>query len=138
MQGDGALAVQASSAVPVMFAPVNLDGAVLADGALVEPVPIRAARDLGANFVIAVDVAYRPYEEPGRGLVQFGFQAVHVLVNALAEAQAKDADFRLRLDLHHAFRECGPRAMIAIGRDGMRRAWPLLAAALEGRSAPAP
>jgi len=138
VQGDGAVAVQASSAVPVMFAPVSVKGVELTDGALVEPVPIRAARDLGGDFVIAVDVAYRPYEEPAHGLVQFGFQAVHVLVNSLAESQAREADFRLRLDLHHAFQACGPHAMIAIGRDGMRRAWPLLVAAMQGRSAPAP
>ena len=71
-------------------------------------------------------------------MIDFGFQAMHVLVNSLAEAQAPQADFRLRLDLHHAFQACGPRAMIGIGRDGMRRAWPVLAAALQGRSAPAP
>jgi len=132
-KGDGALAIQASTAVPVMFAPVKIDGEALVDGALVEPVPIRAARDLGADFVIAVDVAYRPYEEPASGLVQFGFQAMHVLVNSLAEAQAREADFRLRMDLHKRFMTCGPGAMIVVGRAEMRDAWPALVAALAER-----
>ena len=125
-RGDGALAIQASSAVPVMFSPVMVGGQSLADGALVEPVPIQAARDLGADFVIAIDVAYRPYEEPAKGLVQFGFQAMHVLVNSLAEAQAGGADFRLRMDLHQGYMKCGAGAMIGLGRGGMRAVWPEL------------
>ena len=132
--GDGALAVQASSAVPVMFSPVSVNGESLVDGALVEPVPIIAARDLGADFVIAVDVAYRPYEEPAKGLVQFGFQAVHVLINSLAEFQAHHADFRLRMDLHHRYMACGAGAMIGMGRAAMRDAWPALVAALKKRA----
>src|SRR4249920_3543108 len=56
MSGDGALAVQASTASPVVFAPVVVGNERLADGALVEPVPVASARAMGADFVIAVDV----------------------------------------------------------------------------------
>jgi len=134
MSGDGALAVQASSAVPLAYAPVKVDGMRLADGALVEPVPVETARALGANWVIAVDVAYRPYEAPSGGLTGNAFQSMHILINSLAESQARGADFVIRLDLHHQMMQCGNEALIAAGRDAMRRAWPALATAIRERA----
>lgn len=135
MSGDGALAVQASSAVPFAYAPVKVDGERYADGALVEPLPVETARDMGANWVVAVDVAYRPYEAPASGLAGNTFQAMHILINSLAEREARGADFVIRLDLHGHMMKCGNDALIAMGREAMYRAWPALAAALRERSA---
>jgi NTE family protein len=128
--GDGTLAVMASSAMPVAYSPVTIDGRALADGALVEPVPSRTARELGADFVIAIDVAYRPYEDRARGLVQSGFQALHVMVNALAAEQDRYADYVVRMDVHRVYMECGAQAMVYAGRRAMRDAWPAIEAAL--------
>jgi len=50
-------AVRASSALPGLFPPVRRDGQVLADGALVNPVPVSLARAMGAEIVIAVDLS---------------------------------------------------------------------------------
>ena len=55
--GDTGLAVRASSATPENFEPVKIGKEMYADGDLSSPVPIRAARALGAGFVIAVDVS---------------------------------------------------------------------------------
>lgn len=134
MTGDGAAAVQASTAVPVMFEPVTIDGEQLADGALVQPVPVQAARELGADYVIAVDVAYRPYEAPASGLTQFGFQAMHILINSLAAEQVRGADFALHLDVHRQLMDCGPESLIAAGREAVRRAWPQLSRSLAARA----
>lgn len=49
-------AICASSAVPGLFEPVRRDGALLVDGGLVGNVPVQAARDLGADYVLAVDI----------------------------------------------------------------------------------
>ena len=122
--GDGVVAVQASSAVPVLFLPIQVNGERLVDGALVEPVPVNAARDLGANFVIAVDVAYRPYEEEASGLTAYAFQALHILVNSLAASQARTADVLIRLNLHERWMTCGREGLVAAGRDAVARAWP--------------
>jgi len=124
--GDGALAVQASTAMPVYFAPVKVEGERLGDGALVEPVPVRTARELGADYVIAVDVAYRPYEARASGLLANGFQAMHILVNALADTEMRTADFPIRIDAHHTMTECGDQALVAEGRDVVAREWPAL------------
>lgn len=135
MSGDGALALQASSAVPVLFMPVSVGGETLADGALVEPVPVDAARALGADYVIAVDVAYRPYEEKADGIAQYAFQSMHILINTLGERQLREADFAIRLDLHHRLTACGSEALIAAGREAVRRAWPGIARSLRMRVA---
>jgi NTE family protein len=49
-------AMRASYALPGIFPPVALDGRWLVDGALVNPVPVSAARVLGARLVIAVNL----------------------------------------------------------------------------------
>jgi NTE family protein len=50
-------AVRASIAIPGVFVPVRVDGQVLVDGGVIERVPTVAARMLGADTVIAVDVS---------------------------------------------------------------------------------
>ena len=138
--GDGAIAVQASSAVPILYRPVVIGGEKLADGALVQPVPVPAARAMGADVVIAVDVAYRPYEEPASGLTGYAFQSMHILINALAAEELRDADVAIRLDVHDTMMHCGNGALVAMGRDAMRRAWPevesAIAAAARARETP--
>jgi NTE family protein len=54
--GSLAMAIRASYALPGIFAPVHLGGRWLVDGALVNPVPVSAARALGARVVIAVNM----------------------------------------------------------------------------------
>jgi NTE family protein len=54
--GSLALALRASYALPGIFPPVHLGGRWLVDGALVNPVPVSAARALGARVVIAVNM----------------------------------------------------------------------------------
>lgn len=55
---DGPLldAIRASISLPGVFTPVRRDGRWLADGALVNPVPVSLCRALGAELVIAVDL----------------------------------------------------------------------------------
>ena len=49
-------ALRASYALPGIFPPVRIGGRWLVDGALVNPVPVSAARALGARLVIAVNL----------------------------------------------------------------------------------
>jgi NTE family protein len=134
LAGDGVKAVEASTAVPVFSRSVTIGGERLGDGALVEPVPIAAARDLGADFVIAIDVAYRPYEESASGITGLAFQSMHILVNSLAQAQLRDADFAIRLDVHRRLADCGAEAVVAAGRNAVRQSWPQLVRAIEARA----
>ena len=49
-------AVRASIALPGLFSPAINEGRLLADGALVNPVPVSLCRALGADIVLAVDL----------------------------------------------------------------------------------
>lgn len=55
--GDAIKAVRASMSIPGIFTPVLHDNRFLVDGGIVTPVPVRAARMLGADVVIAVNLA---------------------------------------------------------------------------------
>ncbi len=55
--GDLAKAVRASFAIPLVFAPQELDGELLTDGGLSDNIPVDVARREGATRVIAVDVS---------------------------------------------------------------------------------
>ncbi len=56
--GSGCLikAVQSSCSIPFVFVPCEHMGRVLVDGGVVNPVPVKVARDLGAEIIIAVDL----------------------------------------------------------------------------------
>jgi NTE family protein len=61
-KGDLALAMRASMAVPLAFAPVKIDGHVLVDGAILNNLPVDVVRAMGADIVIAVNIS-TPLEE---------------------------------------------------------------------------
>ena len=88
--------IAASCAMPGVLNPVELEGRLLVDGGWVETVPIRAARQLGADFVIAVDVgdALRCFEGP-RNALDVIARADSLARAALNKEQIKAADFVL-------------------------------------------
>jgi NTE family protein len=55
-------AIQASCAIPALFPPIEYEGRWLVDGAVVNPVPVNQCRQLGADFVIAINLSadFRP------------------------------------------------------------------------------
>jgi NTE family protein len=62
--GNAGVAVRASSAVPGIISPVGIQGTEFEDGDESLPVAVRAARQAGAQFVIAVDVTPLPQTIP--------------------------------------------------------------------------
>lgn len=57
-------ALRASSAIPGIFRPARWRGRILVDGGMVEPVPVRPCRELGAEVIIGVDVNPKPVPAP--------------------------------------------------------------------------
>jgi NTE family protein len=57
-RGDTGLAVRASASVPNLFVPPVINGEEYMDGGLSSPVPVKVARAMGADVVIAVDVSW--------------------------------------------------------------------------------
>jgi len=99
-RGDAGMAVRASCSVPVVFQPTVIRGSEYADGGLVSPVPVRVARESGADLVIAVDVSRQPDEHKGLGTsaAMLGHAFV-VMEHALAQEETKLADVVIRPDL---------------------------------------
>jgi NTE family protein len=56
--GSVSKAIRASSALPGLLTPVKWDDTILADGGLVNPVPVSALKTLGADQTIAVNLNY--------------------------------------------------------------------------------
>lgn len=126
--GPLARAVVASASVPIRFEPVMVDGRYLVDGALTAPLPVDAARALGAEIVISVDVAYRPYEDKVTGLADVAFQMFHIMVNQLIAEQARRADHSIRLDVHSLMKHNDdPRVLIDFGERVVLDRWSALA-----------
>lgn len=59
-RGNAGQAVRASCSIPNVFIPALIGGKKYVDGGLVSPIPVSAARDMGADIVIAVDISARP------------------------------------------------------------------------------
>jgi len=55
-EGNIVEAIRASISLPGIFKPVRRGDYLLVDGGLVNPVPVRTVREMGADFVIAVDL----------------------------------------------------------------------------------
>jgi NTE family protein len=127
-RGPLAPAIAASASVPVMYEPVVLEGRLLVDGALTAPLPIDAARLIGAQVVIAIDVAYRPYEDTVTGITGVAFQMFHIMVNQLITEQVRRADHAIRLDVHALMKDgADPQALLDAGERAVYAAWPTLA-----------
>jgi NTE family protein len=87
-QGPVATAVHASSSVPGIVAPVEIDDHLLCDGGVAANIPIEAAWQLGADYVIGVDLFAPEYNGRG-GPLGVGFAAVEAMVRNSGGGVAK-------------------------------------------------
>jgi NTE family protein len=96
--GSGNLgqAVRASSSVPGVFSPVVIRGREYVDGGLVSPVPAHAARQFGADIVIAVDISGRPSGRKGSGSLDVMLDTIAIMGNTIGRYELKEADIVIR------------------------------------------
>ncbi|MCB8958830.1 MAG: patatin-like phospholipase family protein [Ardenticatenales bacterium] len=80
-EGRLAPAVMASCSVPGFFTPVHLNGRALTDGGIINNLPVTAARDLGADFVIGVDIFEPHYGRRYLGPLGNGLAAIETMVD---------------------------------------------------------
>jgi len=98
-RGDTGTAVRASSAVPAVFLPVRIGGAEYVDGGLVAPVPVRYAREMGADLVIAVDISAIPDGNPTGDTLQVLMQTFAIMGQSLNRSELPLADVVIRPDI---------------------------------------
>lgn len=131
-RGDTGTAVRASSAVPAVFVPVKINGREYVDGGLVSPVPVRFARQMGADLVIAVDISSPPEANPAEGTLQILLQTFAIMGKSINQYELKDADVLVQpaqAGLKSADFSARQRAIDA-GRAAMLAALPALRARL--------
>jgi NTE family protein len=95
-RGDTATAVRASSAVPALFQPVKIAGREYVDGGLVSPVPVRYARQMGAELVIAVDISSAPEANAASDTLEILMQTFSIMSKSINTFELKDADVVVR------------------------------------------
>jgi NTE family protein len=95
-RGDPGSAVRASSAVPAIFQPVRIGNREYVDGGLVSPVPVRFAREMGAELVIAVDITEPPDGNATGDALRMLLQTFSIMGRSINQFELKDADIVLR------------------------------------------
>ena len=137
-RGDTGTAVRASSAVPAVFLPVKINGREYVDGGLVSPVPVRFARRMGADVVVAVDISSPPEGNPSDGTLQILLQTFAIMGKSINQYELKEADVVVRpsqVGLKGADFSSRQRAIDA-GRTAMLAALPALRARLQAQAVP--
>ncbi|MDP1657485.1 MAG: patatin-like phospholipase family protein [Hylemonella sp.] len=135
-RGDTATAVRASSAVPAVFKPVRIAGREYVDGGLVSPVPVRYARQMGAELVIAVDISNAPEINPAGDTLQILLQTFTIMGRSINNWELRDADVVVRPALNGVASADfnARRRSIQAGRQAMQQLLPQVKAAIEARS----
>ena len=87
-RGDTGTAVRASSAVPAVFQPVKIGQREYVDGGLSAPVPVRYARQMGAEFVIAVDISAVPEGNPTGDAARMLLQTFAIMGRSINQLRA--------------------------------------------------
>ncbi|MGC3997717.1 MAG: patatin-like phospholipase family protein [Anaeromyxobacter sp.] len=91
-EGDVARAVRASCAIPGVFEPVTWDGRLLVDGGVTLNLPVKVARDMGADVIIAVDLSAVEPLRPPDNFVEVIMRAVNIRVHGEVEQARQTSD----------------------------------------------
>jgi NTE family protein len=140
-EGDVPFAIRASCTIPGWYVPVvDEHGRQLVDGGLVANVPAAAARSLGADVVIAVDVNAEgaKFLGPPQSAIGVIFQSMMVVQRTVSVLQLQDADIVIRPRVGHIRWDEMKRAdeMIAAGEEAARRTIARIQRLLEPDGAP--
>ena len=135
-RGDTGTAVRASSAVPAIFQPVKIGNHEYVDGGLVSPVPVRAARKMGAELIIAVDISSPPESASAAGTIDILLQTFTIMGKSINSLELQSADLVVRPQLQGiSSADFGARKRsIEAGRQAMLAALPQLRALIEDRT----
>lgn len=132
-RGDAGTAVRASSAVPAVFLPVKIADHEYVDGGLVAPVPVRYARDMGAELVIAVDISSIAEGNQTSDHLQVLLQTFTIMGKSLNNHELRHADVVVRPALagSKATDFTARKKVIEAGRQAMLQALPQLRQAIQ-------
>jgi NTE family protein len=97
--GDTGMAVRASAAVPGVFQPTQFRGKSYVDGGLTSPIPVQAAREMGADIVIAVDISAHAEGQPVDSMSSILWQTTTIMGSVIGKTELASADVVIRPNL---------------------------------------
>ncbi len=90
--GNTGTAVRASCSIPGVFIPPVISGKMYVDGGVVSPVAVDAARKMGADVVIAVDISGDASSAMPKGTIETIMQSINIMYSKLSSIQLAKAD----------------------------------------------
>lgn len=91
-KGNTGLAVRASSSVPSVFQPVKIGAKTYVDGGLVAPVPVKFTREMGADFIIAVNISTQADSQATASSLDVLMQTFSIMGQRINHFELKEAD----------------------------------------------
>jgi NTE family protein len=95
-RGDMGQAVRASCSIPSIFQPTIINGREYVDGGLVSPVPVRYASQMGADFIIAVNISTEPSSQDSSGTVGIILQTISIMGQSIDQFELERAQVVIR------------------------------------------
>jgi NTE family protein len=95
-KGNTGTAVRASCSIPGIFRPVKIDNRMYVDGGVVSPVAVDAARRMGADVIIAVDIASAAGDAQPESTIDTVLQSISIMYSKLSALQLQRADVVIR------------------------------------------
>ncbi len=99
--GNTGRAVRASCSSPGIFQPVRIGEKTYVDGGVVSPVAVSAARNAGADVVIAVDISAGVAGTLPQGILETILQSIDIMYAKISAAQIRNADVVIRPRVNH-------------------------------------
>lgn len=98
-RGNTGMAVRASSSIPGIFQPVAINGSEYVDGDLKSPVPVKVARSMGADLVIAVDISRQPDSASPDSILSMLRQSLKIIRQSIIEWETQSAEVVIRPEI---------------------------------------
>ncbi|UOO86621.1 patatin-like phospholipase family protein [Neisseria arctica] len=131
--GNTGQAVRASVSIPNVFQPTVIGSRRYVDGGLTAPVPVTAARNMGANVVIAVDISAKPAKLSGSGFFAYLDQSLNIMSTSALNQELGKATVVIKPKVQQLGAIGGfdqKTQAIKLGEDAARAALPQIRAAL--------
>lgn len=98
-EGNIAKAVRASIAVPGIFLPVDVNGALLIDGGVLERIPVGVLKEEGCDIVIGVDVAAGITGDMPSNIFEIIIESIDLMSREITKYKVMEADLILKPDV---------------------------------------
>ncbi len=133
-EGIVAEAVRASISIPGCFVPVEINGKMLVDGAVLERLPVEVVRNMGADFVIAVDTGFHKGAVDITNALDVITRSIEIMAKEMSLNQLDCADAVITPELGDIAPSQFERVSeaVSLGEKAARSALPAIYSQLEG------